>query len=107
MVRHLERGVHCRAELGKRSEVGGDGVAGHTLFEQLAVGTRVSYRFVAPAPPEVRGKRALRAWGKAHVRWVRAKVKAKSATHVVLQDLCSGMCTELGVSEVSNRVVLL
>ena len=110
LVRHLERGVECRGELGKRSEVGAEGGGGRTLFERLVVGMRVSYRFVPPAPPEVeaRGKPALRAWGKAHVRWVRAKVKAKSRTHVVLQDLSSGRCSEpFGVSQVSNRVVIL
>ena len=90
--------------------VGGGGGGGRTLFERLAVGMRVSYQFVPLAPPEVvaRGKPGLRAWGKAHVRWVRAKVKAKSKTHVVLQDLGGGKCSEtLDVSHVSNWVVIL
>ena len=81
----LERGHACRAALHQRSSQGVEVSAGSALFDELREGMLVRYRFVPPAPPDM-SKRALRDWGKAHVRWVRAKVTSKSATHVVLRD---------------------
>ena len=107
VVSVLQRGEECRAALHVRSSQGVQEVsAGRALFDELRVGTRVRYRFVPPPPPG-KSKRALKDWGKAHVRWVRARVKSKSATHVVLRDESgSGASSTLSVSDVSNRVVV-
>ena len=80
--------------------------AGHVLFAQLLEGTCVTYRY-SPAPPTSMSKRALRDWGRANVRWVRAKVKVKSNTHVELRDVASpNGCVTFSVSEASNRIVI-
>ena len=80
--------------------------AGHAFFEELCRRVRVTYRFVPP-PPTSMSKRALRDWGKANARWVRAKVKGKSNTHVVLRDVASPHGhTTFSVSEASNRIVI-
>ena len=106
VVSVLQRGEECRAALHVRSSQGVEVSAGRALFDELRVGTRVRYRFVPPPPPG-KSKRALKDWGKAHVRWVRARVKSKSATHVVLRDESgSGASSTLSVSDVSNRVVV-
>ena len=106
VVSVLQRGEECRAALHVRSSQGVEVSAGRALFDELRVGTRVRYRFVPPPPPG-KSKRALKDWGKAHVHWVRARVKSKSATHVVLRDESgSGASSTLSVSDVSNRVVV-
>ena len=106
LINVLERGHACRAALHVRSSQGVEVSAGRALFDELREGMLVRYRFVPPAPPDM-SKRALRDWGKAHVRWVKARVKSKSATHVVLRDESgSGASSTLSVSDVSNRVVV-
>ena len=106
VVNVLQRGEVCRAALCKRSSQGVEVSAGRALFDELREGMRVRYRFVPLAPPG-KSKRALRDWGKAHVRWVSARVASKSATHVVLRDASgSGLSSTLSVGDVSNRVVI-
>eukprot|EP00966_Prymnesium_polylepis_P232422 5375649-Prymnesium_polylepis.1 len=65
----LERGQACRAAPHQRSSQGFEVSAGSALFDELREGMPVRYRFVPPGM----SKRALRDWGKAHLRWVRAK----------------------------------
>ena len=83
LINVLERGHACRAALHVRSSQGVEVSAGRALLDELREGMLVRYRFVPPAPPDM-SKRALRDWGKAHVRWVRAKVTSHPSPPLML-----------------------
>ena len=82
---------------------------GGPVFARLEIDMPVRFRQVDPrraSDPQLKSKAAKRAWGKAHLRFVRSIVVDLSDTHAVLRVECSGACHVLSKAEVNNIVVV-
>ena len=103
-IKSLQRNMGAAAAMQERME-DGEAVQGRKLFDSLAVGTRVLYKFTTKAPAGA-SKAARRKWGKDHSRWVRARVAQIEVAKLWLQDDSSGKWSEFTTEMVQNRVVL-
>ena len=103
-MKSLDRNMGAAAAMHQRME-DGEALHGRKLFDSLAVGTRVLYKFTTKAPAGA-SKAARRKWGKDHSRWVRARVAQIEVAKLWLQDDSSGRWSEFTTEMVQNRVVL-
>ena len=106
VMRAHDRHAKCMPVLRERMKAGREGLTGRDLFESLALGDAVVYRVAQDLPRGFKGgKREAIKWGRAHVRWARAKVHRIAHDHLWVRDATTGKEHYLSVSDVHNRLM--